>query len=230
MANTAVVYGREYDGQELTFEPSGGLINASLVMQDRETDSYWSIMTDEAVQGARKGEKLKKIYAGKKIMWKDWRQEHPNTLVLSVDGKEDTSFGYSRYFGSDEGFRGISAKDTRMEDKEPIFTFHLAGAKYAIPFKLVEGGKIINIGDKNLFIFRPMGSAIFYSTVAYRSNDRNFIYEDGLWKIEYTSCIFDRELGAFPEDEKDCSAILEGFDTFWYIWSLTNPDTKVIMD
>ena len=111
-----------------------------------------------------------------------------------------------------------------------MFTFHLNGEKYAVPFRLVEGGKIFHIGDNNLFLFRPAGAAIFYSTVAYNSKDREFIYEEGLWKIEDTACIFDRELGAFPEDEMDCSASLEGFDTFWYIWSLTNPDTKVLQD
>ena len=224
------MYDRGYAGKKLNFEASGGLINASLVMQDRETDTYWSIMTDEAVHGAQKGTKLKKIYTGKKTMWKDWRREHPNTLVLSVDGQEDSAFGYGRYFSSDEGFRGTKAKDTRLKDKEPVFTFHLNGEKYAVPFRLVEGGKIFHIGDNNMFLFRPAGAAIFYSTVAYNSIDREFIYEEGLWKIEDTACIFDRELGAFPEDEMDCSASLEGFDTFWYIWSLTNPDTKVLQD
>jgi hypothetical protein len=224
------VYGREYDGQELTFEASGGLINASLVMQDRETDSYWSIMTDEAVAGPQKGVKLEKIYTGKKAMWLDWRIEHPNTLVLSVDGKEDAPFGYSRYFSSEEGFRGISAKDNRLADKESIFTFHLSGSKYAIPFSLVEGGKTFAIDDENIFIFRPVGAAIFYSTVAYRSQDRQFVFDDGLWKIEGTACIFDRDLGAFAQDATDCAPILEGFDTFWYIWSLTNPETKLIAE
>ena len=37
--------------EELNFEASGALLDASLVMRDRETDSWWSIMTSDAIGG-----------------------------------------------------------------------------------------------------------------------------------------------------------------------------------
>ena len=43
-----MVYARKYGEQLLGFEPSGGLVNGSLVMRDFETDSFWSLMTGEA--------------------------------------------------------------------------------------------------------------------------------------------------------------------------------------
>ena len=49
------MYARSYAGKEYSFEPSGGLIDGALVMQDFETNSYWYIMTQEAVSGAAKG-------------------------------------------------------------------------------------------------------------------------------------------------------------------------------
>ena len=55
------MYDRQYNGKVFTFEPSGGLVNATLVMQDFETDSYWSIMTHEAIEGEEKGTKLKEL-------------------------------------------------------------------------------------------------------------------------------------------------------------------------
>lgn len=36
------MYGRDYEGKTLQFEPSGGLANGALILQDKETDTYWS--------------------------------------------------------------------------------------------------------------------------------------------------------------------------------------------
>ncbi len=83
------MYSRRYDGQLLTFEASGGLINSSLVMQDRETNSYWAIMKGEAIAGLKKGTELAELPLGKKMKWKRWKRKHPDTLVLSVNGTED---------------------------------------------------------------------------------------------------------------------------------------------
>ena len=55
------MYSRSYAGQELRFEASGGLINRSLVMQDKETDSYWAIMKGRSVGGTLAGTQLAEI-------------------------------------------------------------------------------------------------------------------------------------------------------------------------
>ncbi len=61
-------------------------MKASLVMRDRETDSWWSIMTSSAIGGALQGTELDELPIGEKTTWADWRRRYPATLVLSVDG------------------------------------------------------------------------------------------------------------------------------------------------
>ena len=78
------MYSRDYRGRTVNFEVSGGLVNASLVMQDEQTDTYWSIMEGEAVAGELSGEKLVELPIGEKIQWRHWKERHPDTLVLSV--------------------------------------------------------------------------------------------------------------------------------------------------
>ena len=78
------MYDRNYDGKTLSFEPSGGLMNASLVMQDRETDTFWSIMSGKAEAGALDGTALIELPVSEKMSWAEWRARHPDTLVLSV--------------------------------------------------------------------------------------------------------------------------------------------------
>jgi len=66
------VYGRSYGGQDLRFEASGGLMHAALVMRDKETDTYWSIMTGDAIAGDLRGTPLEELPLGEKAQWKDW--------------------------------------------------------------------------------------------------------------------------------------------------------------
>lgn len=127
------MYDRDINNSTYSFEASGGLIHATLIMQDRETDSYWSIMTNESIHGKEKGAKLDELPVGIKMQWKNWKKNYLNTLVLTVKGKEDSRNVYSNYFSSDEVFKGHYATDKRMEDKVPVFAFHYKSKNYAIP-------------------------------------------------------------------------------------------------
>ena len=101
-------------------------MHAALVMRDKETDSYWSIMTGDAIAGDLRGTRLEEWSLGEKAQWKDWVARHPNTLVLSVNGEEHVENNpYDNYFSSDSGFRDIAARDDRLETKAPVFTFQL---------------------------------------------------------------------------------------------------------
>ena len=222
------MYGREYAGRELHFEASGGLLNAALVMQDKETDSYWAIMEGRSLAGEYAGTRLEELPQGVKAQWKDWVQDHPDTLVLSVDGVEHVRDSpYDNYFGSKGGFRGAKARDKRLKTKDPIFAFELGAAKYAVPFPAFEGGAVFDLGQEKLFLFRPPGVEIFYSTLAFRS-EAGFARREERWQEVATGAFFDAETGAFSKADGSGPARLEGFDTFWYTWSLTHPDTGVL--
>ncbi len=223
------MYGREYQGEIFTFEPSGGLINASLVMQDFETDSYWSIMANQAVSGIKKGQKLTELPVGEKLQWQDWVKKYPETLVLSVNGLEDAAFGYASYFNSSRGFRGLNASDERLSDKEPIFAFNFNNQNYAVANEIIEGGKGFDLGGKKIFLYRPEGAALFYSTIAYKTEGSGFEFVNNHWIDVDSKCEFDPDTHTFVSgDGSRCPQKLNGFDTFWYTWSLTNPDTKLL--
>ena len=136
-----MVYGRSYAGKELRFEPSGGLLHASLILQDNKTDTYWSIMAGEALAGELRGTSLVELSSGIKARWVDWRAAHPGTLVLSVDGVEhlDTN-PYDNHFQSEQVFRGAQASDDRMSTQAPVDAFRHADAAYAVPFATIAGG------------------------------------------------------------------------------------------
>jgi hypothetical protein len=224
------VYGREYAGKKLHFEPSGGLIHATLVMQDKETDSFWSIMTGDAVKGDLLGTRLQELPVGVKIQWRAWKAAHPDTLVLSVGGVEHIDNNpYDNYVRSDAGFRDAEARDKRLPTKAPVFSFQLAGVPYAAPFESFEGGHTFSLGeDLHVFLFRPAGVEVFYSTLAFRSDDPGFVEKDDGWYHLGSGAHFDPDLGSFVGGQGQAPGRLEGFDTFWFNWSMTHPDTRVL--
>lgn len=222
------MYGREYNGKSYTLEASGGLMNSSLVMQDRETDSYWSLMKGEVVAGALKGTRIAELPVSQKMKWKDWVKKYPNSKVLSVDGREDAGDVYADYFSSDRGFRGSQARDKRLKTKEPIFAFQHGDKKFAAPLSLLEGGRSFDLGEIRVFLYRPHKADIFYSTLAFFTTGSGFKKIDGVWADIDTGCRFDPAQGVFPAERPDCPQKFTGFDTFWYNWSLNNPETEVL--
>jgi hypothetical protein len=97
---------------ETTFGVSGNLLNSNLVMYDRATDSRWPQMLGTAIEGVHEGAALR----GFRLVWTswaEWRDAHPETLVLT----EDT--GYARRYGSDpygqyDPPRGYYAEDSTL--------------------------------------------------------------------------------------------------------------------
>jgi hypothetical protein len=88
------VYARDAAGQTLTLGVSGMLWNRSLVMYDRETNSLWSHILGEAMQGRLQGTRLQQVTS---VMtdWQTWSTDHPDTTVLWISR---TSTEYRREF------------------------------------------------------------------------------------------------------------------------------------
>jgi hypothetical protein len=229
LANAAAVYGREYGGRELAFEPDGGLLNATLVVRDRETDSLWSILTGDAIEGDFAGTRLDQWPVGEKVRWGEWRDRHPDTLVLSVDGREHIATDpYDIYFASNAPFRGIEARDQRLESREPVYAFRIGETHYAVPFSSLEGGAVVEAGGRRLFLYRPPGAEVHHSTLAFEVPEGDVVRGDGGWIHEPSGARFDPEASAFVGAADSAPIRFEGLDTFWYMWSLTHPETAVL--
>lgn len=195
----AVVYGREYGDKVLSFEASGGLSEATLVMRDRETDSWWSIMSGDAIGGDMKGEKLIELPVGEKVQWGEWKERYPLTMVLSVDGAEhDSVSAYEDYLTSERMFRDTKSKDERMPGKEPIFAFRIGSVAYAVRHSVIVNETRFEVGGGVVVLSRPEGAHVLQSTRA-------------------------THVPASGDPQP-----LIGFDTFWYGWSNINDNVMIL--
>lgn len=197
-------------------------MDASLVMRDRETDSWWSIMTSDAIGGELDGTDLVELPQGEKATWKNWRQRHPNTLVLSVDGAEHIDNNpYDNYFASEGTFRDLKIDDQRLAPKDSIYSFWWGDEPYAVPHSSFAGGRVLEVegwGDQRLFLYRGKKASIFESTEAW------IVPASLIAEVKKPRDL----LALVTADGGNGAERLAGFDTFWYNWVSINENTHLI--
>ncbi len=191
-------------------------------MRDRETDSWWSIMTSKAIGGPLDKADLRELPYGEKAQWEDWVRRHPNTLVLSVDGREhDDTNPYDNYFGSDGTFRDLEIDDHRLKPKEPIFAFWLGDRPVAVPHRAFARGKAFKVDgleDRKVVLYRPAGASMFLSTRAY------LVDLSHLHSGKKIRDLLPAEIGLQPPGFE----AVPGIDTFWYNWVAVHADTLLL--
>ncbi|MBL4843979.1 MAG: DUF3179 domain-containing protein [Planctomycetes bacterium] len=222
------MYSRRVGGKVCSFEASGGLIHGSLVMQDRETNTYWELMKSVGIAGPLRGKHLKKLPAVK-TQWRDWLKSHPKTVILSVNGREDSLRDpYANYVKSSKGFRGLEAADDRLATKASLLALTLGKRHVAVPHEHLVGGAVFSLGgSESLFAHRPEGASLFRSTRAFLSRGA-ISRKRGTWVHLPSGAQFDPTREVWVKGRGELPRAVTGFDTFWVTWSLAHPETLVL--
>ncbi len=104
LCGSTVTFRRDVGEKTLTFGISGLLYQSDVLFYDNETESLWSQLQMRAVTGEMIGTKLE-IIPSVLATWKEWKREHPRSLVLS----RDTGFGRNYDGGPYEGYENSSS-------------------------------------------------------------------------------------------------------------------------
>ncbi|WP_343487965.1 DUF3179 domain-containing protein [Allomuricauda sp. d1] len=96
LTGTGIGWGRIIDGEETTFGVSGLLYNTNLIPYDRLTDSNWSQILNESVNGELIGEKPE-LYQLLETTWNVARRVYPTIRVVSTDTPFPRTYGTSPY-------------------------------------------------------------------------------------------------------------------------------------
>lgn len=225
-----MVYSRKVGDDVLDFEASGALYHAALVMEDNQ-GTIWALMTSTAIGGPKQDATLEELPLSEKTTWGEWRAKHPETLVLSVDGKEHVeSNRYDNYFANDKTFREIESSDRRMDQKASIYAFKRGDQAYVLSHELAKGGWQGKAGDVPVFLYRGKDDPIYRNTKAFvlqhQGKAVNLKKHAGKWMSPELGS-FDPTSGLFKESNIRLE-VLQGFDTFWYIWSMYHPKTIIL--
>lgn len=146
LTGTAFVWGRAYDGAETTFGVSGLLYNNNLIMYDRETQSLWSQLKLQCVNGELVGNRPE-TYNIVETTWGTWKSLYPKTVLLSEDtgySRNYDEYPYGDYLIYDDYLFFLPAPhDRRLANKERVYTIIDNEVAKAYRYQDFVGGKAI---------------------------------------------------------------------------------------
>ncbi len=228
------MYDREIDGKVYSFGVSGKLIRNVLVMYDRQTESYWSQLLGEAVQGEMVGTKLEFVPSWM-MTWGEWKERHPDSLALDKRGRRSSQDSYASYYrSSSAGVIGETIPDSRLPTKQFVLGVELDEAQIAYPFSVLSESPVVNdqVGDESvLVVFDPETAvAVAYNPVVdgqkltFFSTGQESTLED-----EETGTQWDAFTGEAVAGELAGSQLERRKSTtsFWFGWKDIHTDTLV---
>jgi hypothetical protein len=162
LCNTALVFERRVQGDVLDFGTTGKLRNSDLVMYDRQTESWWQQFGGTAVVGDLAGTRLERVPA-RIVAWREFRTQHPNTLVLSRDTGSERAYGANPYQGYDDVesppfFPVANDNDKRLPPKERVVFVDRGNDAVVIPYSRLERKRVVRVvvgGERLVVRIRP---------------------------------------------------------------------------
>ena len=164
LCNSALVYDRDVGDLVLEFGTSGLLLNSSLVMYDRQTETLWSHFTGAGIVGELTGVELETQPVAT-VAWSTWRDAHPDGLVLSRDTGFDRSYGRNPYPGYDDAdslpFLFEGDVDGRYTAMTRIVGIERDDDALAVPFFVLEESGVVeaDLAGSELVVFWAPGTA-----------------------------------------------------------------------
>lgn len=125
LTGTGIGWNRFLEGGITTFGVSGLLYNTNLIPYDRASDSNWSQILNESVNGNARGEQIDLLMLVE-TNWKTWKTMYPLSKVVSTDTGFSRTYGispYGDYKTNNELFLfPVTPKDNRLPPKERVLT------------------------------------------------------------------------------------------------------------
>lgn len=236
---SGVVYSRRLGGRVLRFGNTSALYESDLVMVDYQTGSYWWQVAGEAIVGPLTGARLQPL-PSLTTTWGQWRDLHPQTLVLS------RRTGYNRDYDRDP-FRGYqdfvdqgaflfpvseAGMDPRLSPGARVLVLEVGGEVRAYPLEALAPGVVEDrVGGEEVVVFLveegPSGAAFRPLVEGMRLS---FMWEDGVFVDRETGSAWD--LTGRAIDGPLRGAQLEALPTktsFWFAVVAAVPHIEVFV-
>lgn len=157
LTGTGVAWDRDINNTTTTFGVSGKLYNTNLMPYDRETDSYWSQMRLDCVNGDLINTEISTFHI-LETSWATWKKAYPNSDIMNRET------GFTRFYGSypygdyitndDNIIFPVSNLDERLPAKERVLGVIGETNSKVYSVELFETDRIItdNYDGKDLII------------------------------------------------------------------------------
>lgn len=157
LTGTAFAWESVTNGIRSTFGVSGLLYNANLIMYDRNTDSNWSQLGLECVNGELIGDKPALLNVVE-TDWETWSALYPSTQVLSTNTGFSRNYGVSPYgdyaTNNDRFIFRPAITNAALPNKDRVYCIIDGDKSKVYEFSSFVGGKAIkdSFNGKNYLI------------------------------------------------------------------------------
>lgn len=198
LCGTGTAFHTEIEDIRLEFGVSGLLYNSDVLMYDRQTESLWSQIQAQAISGSFAGTTLMQ-FPLLHTTWKQWREKHPDSLVLSDATGFTRDYSRNPYTGYEHTenlyFPVTHSTDELFNPKETVLGVKLGEKTKAYPFSLLD----------------EFGKSSFKDTLAGESIT---IHWD---ELGYSAWVD-------PINGTDELSFMQGF---WFAWYTFYPETEI---
>jgi hypothetical protein len=249
LCNTAIAFDRRLGERTLSFGTSGMLYQSALVMYDRQTESLWSHFSSQALAGTLAGERLA-TFPVATVSWAEWRDAHPDGLVLSRDTGVDRDYGRNPYPGYDDvddpPFLFTGEVDGRLAAKERVVGLGFDTDPVAVRLDALadEGAVQLEVAGQTIWLWHLPGTASALDAGDVASG--RDVGATGVFLPEAAGqqLHFERDGDHFVDQETGSTwdvfgtatdgplagerlEAVQHVDTFWFAWAAYQPDTRI---
>lgn len=235
LTGSGISWNRTIDGEISTFGVSGLLYNTNLIAYDRKTNSNWSQMKLQSVNGELISSEID-VYPIIETSWNSAKLMYPNSNVVSTNTGYSRSYGRYPYGSYRTNHSSIifpvSHNDSRLDAKERVLGVFISDIKKAY--------RILDFEEPRVFIDQVGNEQV----LVYADNKNNLIaafkisrhFSDLTFKLSSLSLpyiiedsngnhfdIFGKSLdSSFPDLE-----MTKSFIAYWFAWAAFYPETEL---
>ena len=240
LCGTVIPFDSEASGRRFHFGTSGLLYRSNKLMFDEESNSLWSTFEGIPVVGSLVGSGV--TLTSRPVVtttWKEWRTDHPDTTVLSLDTgfARDYAEGaaYRGYFSTDRLMFQVSKTDARLRNKDEVLVMRVAGSRepdkrvpVAISAQYLRRHPVFSFtaaDERFVVVTTPQGAnRAFRSPIEFpeqRAGATIHDVEGRTWRVSEAALTLE---GSPSKDAARVSAQR----AFWFGWYAQFPDTLLI--
>lgn len=241
LVGVAIGFYTDFKDGRTTFGTSGGLLNANLVLYDRQTSSFWPQILGEAINGGSVGTKLETF----PVYWSQWAQAkaaYPDAKVLSRDSGFSWKYNFDPYgdyiderghYFNERTWPGIMNTDDRLHPKRQVIGIKTSCGRAAlVKDHLGPARPFLNIDVANApvvaFYDAVLGTVRTFSRI-HGDTVLEFSQNNGEIVDQITGTVWNYRGQAVSGQWRGAQLkTIESMESFWFGWIAFYPDSLLI--
>lgn len=237
LTGTAFAWGRASNNPQDTFGVSGLLYNSNLLLYDRKTESLWSQLKVQCVNGDLVSD-FPSTYGVVETDWKTWKTMYPETMVLTEDtgfSRDYETYPYGDYRTNHDYLLFLPAPyDRRLPSKKRVYAIIDETISKAYKFEDFTGGKAIVdtfngkkyliVGNENIISSFVLSQENQELTFDYELSESGGFFKDNLGTIRSA---FGDVISGNQENLGDFFTPATSVVSFWFAIGAFYPDAEI---